>query len=55
MHGTWIFIEKNGRRIWAYKRLDVALRRFDIVCSRSIKYVDRVRMVDEVGRVLREF
>lgn len=55
MKGIWIFIEKNGRRIWSYKRLDAALRRFDIVCAGSIKYVDHVRMVDEVGRVLRVF
>lgn len=55
MKGNWIFIEKNGRRIWSYKRLGPAYRRFDIVCDRSIKYVDHVRMVDELGHVLREF
>lgn len=55
MKGTWIFILKNGRRIWSYKRLDAAIRRFDIICSRSFKGDDVVRIVDEDGNVLREF
>ena len=55
MKGDWFFIEKNGRIIWSYKRMQTAIRRFDIVCERSFKHDDVVRLISEDGEVLREF
>lgn len=55
MKGKWYFIEKNGRVIWSYKRMESAVRRFELVCSRSNVYDDIVRLVDEDGRLIMEF
>ena len=55
MNGEWIYIEKNGRVIWAYKRMQSAIRRFELVCERSFKGEDVVRMISESGEVIKEF
>ena len=55
MKGERYFIEKNGRLIWSYRRMATAVHRFDIVCERSFKGSDVVRLVSECGEVLREF
>lgn len=54
MKGKWLFIIKNGRVIWSYKRMESAVRRFELVCSRSIVDDDVVRLVDEDGQVIKE-
>lgn len=54
MFASRYFIEKNGRLIWSYRRLEVALRRFDIVCDRSFKGSDIVRLISEDGEVIKE-
>ena len=54
MRGKWYFIEKNGRVIWSYKRMESAVRRFELVCSRSNMYGDIVKLVDEAGQVIKE-
>lgn len=55
MNGLWYFIEKNGRNIWSYKRLQSAVDRYEIVCSRSFRGHDVVRLVREDGVILRDF
>lgn len=55
MAGLWYFIEKNGRNVWSYKRLQSAVARFELVCSHSFKDHDVVRLVREDGVILREF
>lgn len=54
MFATRYFIEKNGRLLWTYRRLELALRRFDIVCDRSFKNYDVVRLISEDGEVIKE-
>lgn len=55
MKGPRFFIEKNGRNIWSYKRLQIAIDKFELVCERSFKHEDVVRLVNEDGEVLRQF
>lgn len=55
MRGKRFFIEKNRRIIWTYKRLDPAIRRFNLVCSGSNRNVDIVVLYDEDGEIFREF
>lgn len=55
MKGTRYFIEKNGQNIWSYKRLQLAVDKFELVCERSFKNEDVVRLVTDDGEVLRTF
>lgn len=55
MNGPRYFIEKNGRNIWSYKRLQSAIDKFELVCERSFKHEDVVRLVTENGDVIRTF
>lgn len=55
MKGPRYFIEKNGRNIWSYKRLQLAIDKYELVCERSFKNEDVVRLVTENGDVIRTF
>lgn len=55
MKGPRYFIEKNGRNIWSYKRLQLAIDKYELVCERSFKHEDVVRLVTENGDVIRTF
>lgn len=55
MKGPRFFIEKNGRNIWSYRRFELALDKYELVCERSFKNEDVVRLVTENGDVIRTF
>lgn len=46
---------KNDRNIWSYKRLQLAIDKYELVCKRSFKHEDVVRLVTENGDVIRTF
>lgn len=55
MKGPRYFIEKNGKNLWSYKRFQLAIDKFELVCERSFKNEDVVRLVTENGDVIRTF
>lgn len=41
--------------LWSYKRLQLAIDKYELVCERSFRHEDVVQLINDDGEVLREF